>query len=189
MAPGYYSAERNTPFQVAAAKTARPSVPLEAIPRVTGVVRDPAGKPVPGASIKVLPFAGGCKDLVADDKGRFSIEPADQTVPGFHILVRDPHRPLAVTGLVEVYDLPPEEKDLAAKGFPILHAARGDVTLRTPITVSGVVRDPKGQPVAGATCRPRSLREENTSRAGSPMSWQRPRRTRTASTRSHWAAN
>ena len=59
---------------------------------------------------------------MADEEGRFSIDPADQSVPGFHILVRDPHRPLAATALVEVYDLPPEEQDLMAKGFPILHA-------------------------------------------------------------------
>ncbi len=153
MAPGYYCPQRNTPFLVEAGKTNRVTVSVRAIPRVTGIVRDPAGKPVAGASVRVLPFAGGCKDLVADDKGRFSIDPADQTVPGFHILVRDPHRPLAVTGLVEVYDLPPEEQQLAAKGFPILHADRGDVTLRTPIMVSGVVRGSQGQPVAGATVR------------------------------------
>ena len=55
MAPGYYSAEPNTPFHVEAAKIARPSVPLEAIPRVTGAVRDPAGKPVPSAASESSP--------------------------------------------------------------------------------------------------------------------------------------
>ncbi len=155
LAPGYYydswHAWRDMRFRVEKDQTTRSSVIVRAMPRVTGVVRDPAGKPVANASIRILPFRGLGKDVAADGEGRFSIEPADQSGPCFHVFVRDPQRSLMATAVVEVLDLSPEKQRLADKGVPILHAGRGDVKVQPPLTLTGVVRDPAGRAIAGAT--------------------------------------
>ncbi|HUW59099.1 MAG TPA: carboxypeptidase-like regulatory domain-containing protein [Planctomycetota bacterium] len=127
-----YAQEKGKSFQVHAGKTERFALPLKPVPQVTGVVRDPAGKPVAGAQVRLLPLAGAAKDLLADDQGRFSIDSADIGPLFCFVSVRHPQHNLVALEVVGRGEPPPE------------------VTLQPPVQVTGVVLDSRGRPVAGA---------------------------------------
>jgi hypothetical protein len=125
--------EKAKSCRVEAGKTARAILALTPAQRVTGTVRDPAGKPVPGAGVHVLPLAATPKELAAGDDGRFTLDPADIGLLGCVILVRHPQQNLAALETVGKDSKPLE------------------MVLQPLTEVAGKVVDTQGQPVAGAT--------------------------------------
>lgn len=130
-----YKLEKGRVFRVEAGKTERATLALTATPHVAGIVRDLAGKPVPGAKVQVLPTWGTAKNLIADDDGRFMVDSADIGPLFCFILVRHPRQNLVAMEVVEKSTLPLE------------------ITLRPSAKVSGTVLDSQGRPVSGASVR------------------------------------
>jgi len=131
---GYsWNQEKSKSFRVEAGKTERATLAVKAVPQVTGIVRDLAGKPVPRAKVQILPLRGAPKDLVAGDDGRFSIDSADIGPLFCFISVRHPQQ-----NLVAIEGVGKDDK-------------RPEIKLQPPTKVSGVVLDSQGRPVGGAS--------------------------------------
>ena len=117
---------------VVAGETARLEVKLEKSPRIRGIVRDQAGKPLGGATVSALPDRG---HVVADAAGKFEIWQDFRHWSrrrSFLLVGRHEGRNLAAA--VEVAD--------PSKAI--------DLRLLPALTVTGQVVDPDGKPIRGA---------------------------------------
>lgn len=133
-AVGYsYEQGKGKPFRVEEGKTARAAVVVTAVPPVTGLVRDPGGRPVPRAKVRILPMVGATQDVVTGDDGRFTINAADLGTLFCFILARHPQENLAALDVTSPGEKPPA------------------ITLQPLRPVAGAVLDSQGRPVAGAS--------------------------------------
>ncbi len=123
---------------VEAGRTNRLQIELSPPPKITGVVRDPTGTPVPGLQLSLLPNLGRSEgEIKTDAKGRYELswDPqqygrSDQT---FCLIARDVARNLALA-----LDLEEGTKTL-------------DLRLEPGLIVAGRVEDVKGKPLSNAT--------------------------------------
>jgi uncharacterized GH25 family protein len=155
---------KSDPFRVEVGKPNRVSVAvketgLRVPPRaqsacIGGIVCDTEGKLVAKAKIRVLPLFGNSKDMVAGDDGRFSIPAADIGPICCFVWIHHPAKDLVAIGTGTLIDRDPEEQkqqeDLAKFGNIYIGATPRKIRLRPPAILSGVVRDPQGNPIAGA---------------------------------------
>jgi protocatechuate 3,4-dioxygenase beta subunit len=132
---GYTSESRQEAVTIEDGATKRVEWLLAGQPKITGVVRDEAGKAVEGVRFKVLP-AGGPEQATSDSQGRFeqSWDPRrGGSEPTVHYLVaRHKERNLAVA--VEINE---DTKTV-------------DVKLKPGVVFTGKVVDPNGKGIAGA---------------------------------------
>ena len=131
---GYSSPRERQTVTIEVGKTARVEIKLKAVPRITGVVRDPNGQPVARAAMKVFPRGQNAKD--SDKEGRFEIlwnpERWGNQEPQPVLVVRHVRRNLAAA--VEI--------DEETKTF--------DVNMTAGIVFTGAVIDPNGEPISDA---------------------------------------
>ncbi len=118
-------------------KTERIEVALGGPPKVTGVVRDPAGNPVEGASLRMCPM--GHQDVTSDAEGKFTVmwnprhwERWEEEQMVYCLVARH------------------EEQNLAAAVEVEKGVATVDVNLVPGITVTGKVVDPNGKAIPQA---------------------------------------
>ncbi|HDY64609.1 MAG TPA: carboxypeptidase regulatory-like domain-containing protein, partial [Phycisphaerae bacterium] len=138
---GYTGQQMQEPVEVTEGKTQRLTVQLRPQPKIRGVVMDQTGKPVPGATVRILPGGGG-EDLTTGKDGKFEIAARRFAWGGgggrgreesqLVVVARHKHRNLAAA--VEVED---ESKPL-------------EVKLRPSATLAGRVTDLDGKPVPNA---------------------------------------
>jgi len=131
---GYSSVREQKTVTVEDGKTTRLDIELKANPRITGVVRDPNGRAVAGASLRICPM--GQKETNSDKDGKFEIswnpEQWSDREPQLVLVARH-----AGQNLAAVVDI-----DENTKTF--------DVNMSPGIVFTGKVVDPNGKPVAGA---------------------------------------
>jgi hypothetical protein len=100
-------------------------------------------------------FGGGNKNLVAGPDGRFSIQESNIGPICCFIWIRHPDKELVGLGTATLDDGDPQEQKqeqrLADAGMVIIRATPRKILILPPAILSGVVRDPKGKPIAGAT--------------------------------------
>jgi len=130
------------PFGVKEGQTLKLVAPMEPAPRIRGVVRDPEGKPVQGATIKLLSGSFGSMQGRSGAEGRFEIVaggdlmfdpmPGAEQAPRL-VVVRAPQRNLAAA--VEL------EEDVEA---PL------DIKLSAGAKITGKVVDPGGKAIPNA---------------------------------------
>ncbi len=129
-----YAAARDAgTITVEADKTSRLEVKLTKSPRFHGVVRDPAGKPLAGASVCALP---GWRYAASDKEGKYELWKDFQRWPfhaSFLLAARHVDRNLAAS--MEVVGKPTGAIDLK---------------LAPALTITGQVVGPAGKPVRGA---------------------------------------
>jgi uncharacterized GH25 family protein len=137
-------------------KTERMEVALGGQPKISGVVRDPAGKPVEGAKLKVCPV--GHQDVSSDAHGKFEVvwDPRSwgpqETEMEFYLVARHEERNLAAA-----VDLEEDTRTL-------------DVNLVPAVVLTGNVVDPNGKGIPDAKINVML----QASRWGSPITdWQR----------------
>ena len=135
--PGYLPADPAPGgLAVGEGKTERVEVRLKASPRITGVVRDPAGNPLKGVRYLVVPFAWDPEPQFTGPDGRFEViwdhVHVRLDAERSYLLLRDVERGLAkVAEVDEGMETP-------------------DITLAEGRTLGGKVVDADGAPVRGA---------------------------------------
>ncbi len=132
---GYSSLREQRTATVEDGKTARLEIELKANPKITGVVRDPDGRPVAGATLRIYPM--GHKETNSDKQGKFEIywnpEQWGDSQKRRPVLVAR-HREQNLAAVVDI------EED--TKTF--------DVNMSPGIEFSGEVVDSNDEPIAGA---------------------------------------
>ncbi len=136
---GYTGQQMQEPVEVTEGKTQRLTVQLKPQPKIRGVVMDQAGKPVSGATVRILPGGGG-EDATTGKDGKFEIAARRYAwgggsrgeEPQLVVVARHKQRNLAV--VVEIED---ESKPL-------------EVKLRPSATLAGRVTDLDGKPLPKA---------------------------------------
>jgi len=123
---------------VADGQTRRLEHVLTAAPKVTGIVRDEAGKPLEGVQLELKPM-GGPSQRATDAEGRFEVtwDPRMFGPSGVTpvLVVRDEAR-----NLVQVVELEEQTKEL-------------DLKLSPGLIVTGTVQNEQGQALSGARVR------------------------------------
>ena len=131
---GYSFEKTQQALTIEVGKTARVEIELKAVPKITGIVRDPNGQPVARAAMRVFPR--GQNETDSDKEGRFEIlwnpEQWGNQEPQPVLVVRHIRRNLAAA--VDI--------DEDTKTF--------DVNMTPGIVFTGAVIDPNGEPIAGA---------------------------------------
>ncbi|MGD0552468.1 MAG: carboxypeptidase regulatory-like domain-containing protein [Sedimentisphaerales bacterium] len=131
---GYSSVREQKTVTVEDGKTTRLEIELKANPRITGIVRDPNGRPVVGASLRICPM--GQKETNSDKEGKFEIswnpEQRGTREPQLVLVARH-----AGQNLAAVVDIDEDTKTF-------------DVNMSPGIVFTGAVIDPNGKPIAGA---------------------------------------
>jgi protocatechuate 3,4-dioxygenase beta subunit len=131
---GFSSARDKKTVTIEDGKTTRLDIELKANPRITGVVRDPNGRPVVEASLRICPM--GQKETNSDKEGKFEIswnpEQRGTQEPQLVLVARHAGQNLAAA--VDI--------DENTKTF--------DVNMSPGIVFIGKVIDPNGKPIAGA---------------------------------------
>jgi uncharacterized GH25 family protein len=131
---GYSSLREPQNVIIEVGKTARVEIKLKAVPRITGVVRDPNGQPVARAAVKVFPR--GQNETYSDKEGRFEIlwnpEQWGNQEPQPVLVVRHIRRNLAAA--VDI--------DEDTKTF--------DVNMTPGIVFTGAIVDSNDELIAGA---------------------------------------
>jgi len=131
---GYTQEERQETVSIEDGKTARIKWQLVGQPKIVGVVREEAGKPVGDVTIRFLP--GGGTDFKTDDEGRFEVAwnprwwRSDETVRC--VVARDERRNLAAVAEIEK-----ETKPL-------------DIKIMPGVIFGGSVVDPNDKSIARA---------------------------------------
>ncbi|KPK86090.1 MAG: hypothetical protein AMJ81_02100, partial [Phycisphaerae bacterium SM23_33] len=113
-------------------KTARLEIKLKKSPRFHGVVLDPAGRPLPGATVCTLP---GRREATTDEQGKYELWQDFQRWPyhkSFLLLCRHTQRNLAAAA--EVSD----------------PAKPTDLKLAPALSIAGKVTGPAGKPIGEA---------------------------------------
>jgi len=135
---GYGYEEQTQTITMEEGATKRVAVALKETPKVRGVVRDPAGAPVAGARIRIMP--SGYEDITSDAEGKFEVtwdqRSGMRSRTNFCLLARHESRNLATA-----IDL--------AEGTKTL-----DVKLEPGVVIAGRVADPNGKGIAGARVVP-----------------------------------
>ena len=134
--PEYGSRRGGETIEIAEGKTRRMQIRLPPAPSVTGTVRDPAGKPAPGAEVRLLPMS--VRPGTSGPDGRFKasflprefVDPSE-SVPCY-LVARHLERNLAAA-----VEIAPDTK-------------AADVKLAPGRTLVGKVVDPEGKPIPGA---------------------------------------
>lgn len=134
------SRSEGTSATVEAGQTNRVEIELSPPPKIAGVVRDPAGAPVAGLQLKVLPeWRANIGNVKTDAKGRYEMPWNPQRYSGQNetlcLIVRDPARNLAAAA-----DLEEDTRTL-------------DLRLEPGLTVTGRVEDVNGKPLTNGTVR------------------------------------
>jgi protocatechuate 3,4-dioxygenase beta subunit len=134
---GYSSSQEQNAITIQENETVRIDIELAEAPKITGTVRDDAGKPVEGASVKMFP-GGSHNEVKTDTKGRFDLawDPgrwgSQQSDTVHCLVVRHTDRNLAAVQEVE------EDTKTV------------DIKLAKGVVFSGVVVDTEGEPIAEA---------------------------------------
>ena len=118
-------------------KTVRLDVALEAAPRITGIVRDPAGKALAGVALELLPFGRTSQDIKSDPNGKFEFTWYPEQWPGNV----EPHSILLARHI---------ERHLVAAVDINADTQTIDMKMTPGITLMGKVVDPDGRPIANA---------------------------------------
>lgn len=134
---GYRSSNEAGSVVVENGKTATLTIELGGQPKITGVVTDSDGKPIEGATLRMIPNWGGQRDGVKSDaKGHFSMtwdpQRMGQSEMTFYLGAMHAER-----NLVGVLQIAEDTEEVAVK-------------LEKGIVATGKVIDPDGQPIAGA---------------------------------------
>ncbi|MBN1392311.1 MAG: carboxypeptidase regulatory-like domain-containing protein, partial [Sedimentisphaerales bacterium] len=144
---GYSYLREQRTVTVEDGEIARLEIKLKAYPRITGIVRDPSGRPVAGATLRICPI-GQQKETNSDKEGKFEVswipEHHGDREPQFVLVAR--HAGQKLTAVVDI------EKDTKTI----------DVNMSPGIEFSGKVIDLNGKPIAGAKVNV-SLRVSNYS--------------------------
>jgi uncharacterized GH25 family protein len=124
--------------KVEAGTTNRVEIELDPLPRITGVVKDPAGMPMAGLRLMVLPeHRFGGRGLQTDPNGRYEFNWNPRAYGSldnnFCLMVLDPKRNLAVA----------QEINETTTTL--------DLQLEPSLVICGRVQTPDGQPLANAT--------------------------------------
>ena len=131
---GYSFEKTQQALTIEVGKTARVEIKLKAVPKITGIVRDPNGQPVARAAMRVFPWGQNARD--SDKEGKFEIlrnpERWDNQESQPVLVARHVRRNLAAA--VDI--------DEDTKTF--------DVNLTPGIVFTGAVIDPDGEPIADA---------------------------------------
>jgi hypothetical protein len=127
---GYQPLRQRMDATIIEARTEHIDAKLTPLAKAVGVVRDPEGKPVAGAEIRVLPYGGTTR---TDEAGKFSASSAIESRGNAQLLVRHVERNLAV-----LTDFAEDDQGM-------------DIRLESAGTVSGKVVAPDGKPIAKAT--------------------------------------
>jgi len=135
---GYSQERRQETVTIEDGVTKRIARTLTGMPKIRGVARDPAGQPVEGATLKILP--AGREEVRSDSEGRFEIiwDPGfwgDREETVFCLVARHEQRNLAT----------------ATEIGEDTHTL--DVELEPGVTLTGKVTDPEGKGIAGARVR------------------------------------
>ncbi|MHC4620908.1 MAG: carboxypeptidase regulatory-like domain-containing protein, partial [Planctomycetota bacterium] len=153
---GYTLDRREQTVVIEDGKTERMEVVLGGEPKISGVVRDPGGRPVEGVRLKVLP--AGHQFVSSDGEGKFEVrwDPRswgpEERETAFYLVARHEERNLAAA--VEV------EED----------TRRFDVNLVPAVVLTGKVVDPNGKGIPEAKINVML----QASRWGSPITdWRR----------------
>jgi protocatechuate 3,4-dioxygenase beta subunit len=127
------SVEFDEPIKVEDGKVTRAQIPLsKPLGHFLGVVRDPNGRPVPGAVINGPSFPGHGDRTLTDSQGKYELDEASSG-ENLTILVRDEARNLAAVATLN----DPNE--------------RVDVALEPAKTIRGQIVDEAGKPVPAAS--------------------------------------
>ncbi len=135
---GYSRTRQEEAVTIEEHKTARLDIQLTSPPKVAGVVRDEAGKPVEGANIKICPM-GSRSEVKTNAEGKFEVSWDPRMWGGpqemetvYYLVVRHPERNLAAA--VEIEE---DTKTL-------------DIKLVPGVVFTGRVVDPNGKGITGA---------------------------------------
>ena len=131
---GYSTLRKQQTVTVEDGKTTRLDIELKANPRITGVVRDPSGRPVAGATLRICPM--GQKETNSDREGKFEISwnPEQRGIQEPQLVLVARH---AGQNLAAAVDIEEDTKTL-------------DVNMSPGIVFTGAVIDPNRKPIAGA---------------------------------------
>jgi len=115
-------------------KTQRIDLKFEPLPRVKGVVKDPAGKPIAGANVAEVPFFLMESGPATDDEGRFEMAShiLGHSDEPLRLLARQEERGLVILAEIE------DPNQLV------------EIALKPGVTLTGLVAGPDGKPVPDA---------------------------------------
>ncbi|MCJ7543250.1 MAG: carboxypeptidase regulatory-like domain-containing protein [Phycisphaerae bacterium] len=130
---GYRPSEEATIITVVPGQPQQVRIEMVALPDIRGVVRDPAGNPVAGATVRLLPQAW--QDVKTDKDGTFTI--ANQP-------------PRQGSGVEPKLLIRHQERNLAALADPPAEGKVAEVTLLPAVSLACTVRDPSDKPIPRA---------------------------------------
>ena len=135
---GYESDRRQETVTVEDGATQRVARTLSGMPKIRGIVRDPAGEPLEGVELSILP--GGGEEVRSDSQGEFELF-WDRSFWGerettFCLVARHEQRDLAAAREI-------------GEGTEAL-----ELKLEPGVTFAGKVVDPNGEGIAGARINP-----------------------------------
>ena len=136
---GYLSSRNPQIVTIEDGKTAKGSIELQGIPKITGVVRGPSGRAVAGASVRILP--GGRKAAISDKDGRFEI-PWNPQEQEWGLGRGQRQKPVILARQTE--------QNLAAVVDIDENTKAADINMLPAVILSGKVADTNGNPIAGA---------------------------------------
>ena len=134
---GFTSKRRQDAITIEDGKTKHIERQLTSLPKITGVVRDEAGKPIEGVKLKICP--AGRQDIISDAEGKYEVnlDPGSwgerETI--FCLVARHEQRNLAA-----VEEIGEDIKRL-------------DIKLKSGVIFAGKVVDPDSKGIAGAQVR------------------------------------
>jgi uncharacterized GH25 family protein len=132
---GFTSKRRQETITIEDGKTTHIEWQLVSLPKITGVVRDEAAKPIEGVKLRVCPM-GGREDAISDAEGKFEVS-------------WDPERwgeRETIYCLVARH----EQRNLAAVEEIGEDTKRLDIKLKSGVIFAGKVVDPDGKGIANA---------------------------------------
>jgi protocatechuate 3,4-dioxygenase beta subunit len=135
---GFTNVEHREPLTIEEGSSKRLEWQLSSLPKITGVVRDPAGKPVEGVNLTVCPM-GGRRDIKSDAEGKFEVS------WDTGMAVDERQAPILVcrhinSNLAAAVIIPEDKQTL-------------DITLKPGIIATGKVVDTSGRGIANAQIR------------------------------------
>ena len=132
---GFTSKIRQETITIEDGKTKHIEWQLTSLPKITGVVRDEAGKPIEGVKLRVCPM-GGREDAISDAEGKFEVS-------------WDPER-WGERETIYCLVVRHEQRNLAAVEEIGEDTKRLDIKLKSGVIFAGKVVDPDGKGIANA---------------------------------------